>query len=146
MVFQVGIGSKNIGDGDDSKINNDNNSFDDDNDDEIKIGGCCQEQNLLLLPQIGIFANRMFSPKSAARRIETMVYERLLETDIDTVKSIIMTRNNNNNNNVENDGNDYNHHHRRHRRIIRHESMKITDSIIRLIETIQPIVVIGDCK
>jgi hypothetical protein len=149
MVFQVGIGSNNIGDGDDSKINNDSNSFDD-NDDGIKTGGCCQQQNILLLPQIGIFANRMFSPKSAARRIETLVYERLLETDIDTVISIIMTRNNNNNNNnnndVENNGSDHNHHHRRHRRIIRRESMKITESIIRLIETIQPIVVIGDCK
>jgi hypothetical protein len=147
IVFQVGIGSKDIDGDDDSNNNNDINGFDD-NDDEIKIGSCCQQQNLLLLPQIGIFANRMFSPKSAARRIETIVYERLLETDVDTVKSIIMTRNNNSNNKYDVEGNDhdYNRRHHRHRRIIRDESVKIIDRIIRLIENIQPIVVIGDCN
>jgi len=99
----------------------------------------------------------MLSPKGAARRIQTIVYERLLETDIDLVFSIITVRTQlQKQSNLDEDDNVYddidkanNHHDHDHdhdhwKCNIFDESMKVIGRIIRLIETIQPIVVIED--
>ncbi len=41
------------------------------------------------IPQIGVFASRMIGPGAAARRIQTIVYEGLLETDLSTVTGVL---------------------------------------------------------
>lgn len=40
-------------------------------------------------PRVGIFASRMINPQAAAKRIQTIVYERLLETDLETVANVV---------------------------------------------------------
>ena len=40
-------------------------------------------------PRIGIFASKTIGTAAAARRIQTIVYEKLLETDLPTVRSVI---------------------------------------------------------
>jgi len=155
-VFQIGIMNRP------TNNNTDNNSCDcchnDPNNKNKMIRSSCQQQQQQLqqlLPQIGIFANRMLSPKGAARRIQTIVYERLLEIDIDLVFSIITVRTQlRKQSNLDEDAyddfdkannhHDHDHDHDHWKCNIHNESIKIIERIIRLIETIQPIVVIGD--
>ena len=140
-VYRVGI----------DLIENDNNE----NTNDITDGAHARAHGgySMFLPQIGVFASRMLSPRAAARRIQTIVYERLLETDIGTVKSVIILNSNNNENyNDDDDDGDHGHSdngdennddHPRSNRRVRDEAVEIVERMIRLINTVRPIVVVG---
>ena len=92
-------------------------------------------------PQIGVFASRMISPGAAARRIQTIVYERLLETDLSTVKGVILKhqRRCQDAEQDEHGGEDT----LRSDQLVRDGSLEIIERVLKLIETLRPIVVVG---
>ena len=104
------------------------------------------------LPQIGVFASQMIGPRAGARRIQTMVYQRLLETDLETVKNVVLSnsnrssnRNSNSNIHCRQDGNGTVADYLRFRtnQLVREDSLEMMERILRLIHDVRPIVVVG---
>ena len=85
------------------------------------------------LPQFGVFATRMIGPGAAARRIETIVYEKMLESDVITVKGVAQRGHGG----VCDDKMDSHCN-----RLVRDRSVEIIERILRLIDTLKPIVVV----
>jgi hypothetical protein len=120
MVYRVGIEPNNEDD-------NDHNRDD-----------CDGYQDF---PQIGVFASKMISPGAAARRIQTIVYERLLETDLSTVKGVVLMHKSrcHDTEQDKNSGDDP----LRCNQLVRDRSLEIVERILKLIETLRPIAVVG---
>ena len=91
------------------------------------------------IPQIGVFASKMIGPGAAARRIQTIVYESLLETDLCTVKGVVSQH--------QGDGGTGNPSLKDDdalhcNRLLQDRSVEIVERILRLIDTLRPIVVV----
>ena len=86
-----------------------------------------------LIPQIGVFATRMIGPGAAARRIQTIVYEKMLESDLTTVKGVAQRGH----------GGVCDEEMDSHcNRLVRDRSVEIIERILGLIDTLRPIVVV----
>ena len=83
----------------------------------------------------------MISPGAAARRIQTIVYERLLETDLSTVKGVVLMHKSrcHDTEQDKNSGDDP----LRCNQLVRDRSLEIVERILKLIETLRPIAVVG---
>ena len=111
-----------------------------------------EDRHRLFLPQIGVFASRIISPGAAARRIQTVVYERLLETDIETVKDVVRKNSHGNKDDcssgaVEDYGAlginiDVDAASRCGRPVV-DDSLQIVEQVLELIDTVRPITVVG---
>ena len=115
----------------------------------------------MMIPRIGVYTNRLLSPKSAARRIQTIVYERMLTNDIDLVKHIVGMKmkqqkqqpmySNGNKNWNDNSLNDHSLDYYcnddswkiKFNGDLRKQSMTIIDGITQRIEVIRPVVVVN---
>ena len=85
------------------------------------------------IPQIGVFATRMIGPGAAARRIQTIVYEKMLESDLTTVKGVARRGH----------GDVCDEEMDSHcNRLVRDRSVEIIERILGLIDTLRPIVVV----
>jgi len=120
MVYRVGIESNNNDNNDHNR--DDRNGYHD-------------------FPQIGVFASRMISPGAAARRIQTIVYERLLETDLSTVKGVVLKHQRRCHDAEQDEHGEDNP--LRCNRLVRDRSLEIVERILKLIESLRPIVVVG---
>jgi hypothetical protein len=103
------------------------------------------------LPQIGVFASKMIHPGAAARRIQTIIYERMLETDFATVKDVVLRHCHSEDDaspDVEEPAMEGNWNSKgedgalRCNRLVREGSLEIVERILRLIEIQKPIVVV----
>ncbi|VEU38560.1 unnamed protein product [Pseudo-nitzschia multistriata] len=97
------------------------------NDEDLRKTNECDK-----LPQIGAFASRMIGPRAGARRIQTIVYERLLETDLETVRAVIAG------NSTTDNGNEPSTH-----GLVREDSLELVERILRLVRAVRPVVVVG---
>jgi len=106
------------------------------NDDGENPGGYGRYESL---PQIGVFASKMISPGAAARRIQTIVYEGLLETDLSTVKGVVCQHQGDGGTGDPTFKDDDALH---CNRLLQDRSVEIVERILRLIDTLKPIVVV----
>lgn len=95
------------------------------------------------IPQIGVFASKMIGPGAAARRIQTIVYEGLLETDLSTVKGVLRQHQDDDatDNPILKDDDPLHCN-----RLLQDRSVEIVERILSLIDTLRPIVVVEMSK
>jgi len=132
MVYRVGIESPQT-----TKRNYDDDPTPDDESSNIQSP----------LPHVGVFASRMISPGASARRIQTMVYERLLETDLATVKGLLHCHQHNtmcgNNEDRLSWETDHEHFDLHTHQQVQDRSINIVKRLLQLIHKLRPTVVVG---